>query len=209
MESKMMPRFYVRLISVGFMAMTATTTSALSFGQSQAAALDRRSWVNSQGHPRLAVLAANTGTVDGASLAGLFSVGVDDERPSSEMANIECVAPTRSPSDSSPSSSNDSSNEISSDGEVTEAQLLARTLDTLDWPKILEALANEATTTLGRRLASKLELAPSLAAAQQQYAAVREAGTVQCTTCDEFSQCAVHSLVRVAENLRVFQWYLY
>ena len=182
----MPPRRNVQLINIScVVASVATTTPAFAFvpiTSNQVLTLDRRSWANSHASPRLAALAANIGTVDGSSLAGLFSVGIEDERPSSEMANIDDATPadstTESSLSSSLSSSNGRSNEISSDGEVTEAQLLARTLETLDWPKILEALANEATTTLGRRLASQLELAPSLEAAQQQYAAVREAGTV-------------------------------
>jgi hypothetical protein len=113
----------------------------------------------------------------------LFSTGVDDERPSSAIAHLENLVPagksrTSSSSSTVGSSSSSSSSSSSGDGEVTEAQLLARTLETLDWPKVLEALAKEATTTLGRRQAAQLELASSLAQAQQQYAAVREAGTV-------------------------------
>jgi hypothetical protein len=112
----------------------------------------------------------------------LFSTGVDDERPSSAIAHLENLVPAgksrTSSSSTVGSSSSSSSSSSSGDGEVTEAQLLARTLETLDWPKVLEALAKEATTTLGRRQAAQLELASSLAQAQQQYAAVREAGTV-------------------------------
>eukprot|EP00613_Pedinella_sp_CCMP2098_P068397 CAMPEP_0171903292 /NCGR_PEP_ID=MMETSP0993-20121228/2818_1 /TAXON_ID=483369 /ORGANISM="non described non described, Strain CCMP2098" /LENGTH=222 /DNA_ID=CAMNT_0012533451 /DNA_START=67 /DNA_END=732 /DNA_ORIENTATION=+ len=59
---------------------------------------------------------------------------------------------------------------------VTEAQLLERTIQTLDWPRVLEALEHEAATVRGRRCAASLELLESRAACEEAYQAVREAG---------------------------------
>ena len=62
--------------------------------------------------------------------------------------------------------------------DISEAELVERTFSTLDWPRVLEALEDEATTTRGKHNANTLELASSQGEAVNQYAAVREAGTV-------------------------------
>ena len=60
------------------------------------------------------------------------------------------------------------------DGTVSESDLYNRTLETLDWHRVLEALELEAVTARGRLWARNLVLADSAEKAREAYAAVAE-----------------------------------